>query len=572
MNTINYLFSPKNPQQQYIDIQVEFVATEERHIIQLPAWRPGRYELGNFAKNVRNFSISKGNASISAEKIKKDAWKIQTEIGKKYTIVYQYYAAELNAGSTYFDWEQLYVNPVNCCVYIVGLEYLPCEIKLEVPADYQIACSLEKIEKHILKATNFDELADSPWIASASLKHDQYIVENTIFHLWFQGECKPNFEKIKHDFSRFTQEQFNRFGEFSFEEYHFLFHIVPIHAHHGVEHLKSTVVYLGSSVEIFDVNYSDFLGVSSHELYHSWNVKSIRPIEMYPYDFTKENYSKLGYLSEGVTTYMGDLMLLRSGVFSIEDFVLEMNVHLQKHFHNAARKNISVADSSFDTWLDGYVPGAPGRKVSIYTEGALLAFSLDVLILHHTEGKYRLDDVMRNLYLNFAKKGKGVSETDFWSEVQKFIGNKEDALWEAYYHGKEDFEPLLNRIFDMIGAKLSVIKPVNDAFAMIGAKVIDGSLGTVISSILPDSIADKSGLMLNDEIIAINSIISRNEAANWLNYFANESIELSVHRNGKMHTIQLIQDENAPCLNHYLMEISFVQTEQQEKCFKLWSK
>ena len=142
---------------------------------------------------------------------------------------------------------------------------------------------------------------------------------------------------------------------------------------------------LGPSYVVFDAVYPDLLGVSSHELYHTWNVKAIRPIELFPYDFTKENYSELGYLCEGVTTYMGDLFLFKSNVFSEEEYFNELNQQLQKHFDNPGRFNYSVAASSFDTWLDGYVPGVPNRKVSIYTEGCLIALVCDLMIIHHSK-------------------------------------------------------------------------------------------------------------------------------------------------------------------------------------------
>ena len=168
--------------------------------------------------------------------------------------------------------------------------------------------------------------------------------------------------------------------------------------------------------------YKELLGVCSHELYHTWNVKSIRPLDMFPYDFSCENYSELGYIYEGITTYMGDLFLLKSKVFSIEQYFDELNNQLQRHFDNMGRFNYSVAESSFDTWLDGYVQGAPGRKVSIYVEGCLLAFIADVKILKATAGKYGLDEVMKRLYFNYAIKGKGITENDYRKELEQISG------------------------------------------------------------------------------------------------------------------------------------------------------
>ena len=127
---------------------------------------------------------------------------------------------------------------------------------------------------------------------------------------------------------------------------------------------------------------------------------------MLPYDYAKENYSTLGYVCEGITTYYGDYILYRSGIFSDDDYLNCFNAQLKKHFDNFGRYNYSVAQSSFDTWLDGYSKGIPDRKVSIYTEGCLLAFITDVNIRKSTNNQKNLDDVMRTLYNDFAKKAK----------------------------------------------------------------------------------------------------------------------------------------------------------------------
>lgn len=562
MNSIKYYFSYQEPQKQFLDIKVVFVATDEVHEIQLPAWRPGRYELGNFAKNVRSFKVFLEGNEQPVIKISKDRWRIQTKKAMEYTISYQYFSADLNAGSTFLSPDQLYVNPVNCCVFIDGMQDLSCLVELDLPSDYTIACQLDKVSKNTLLAKDFDQLADSPFISSNNLKHDSYTVDNVVFNLWFQGECKPDFQKIKSDFSKFTQQQYSRFGEFPFKEYHFLFQIDTKQAHHGVEHQGSTVIYLGPSTDTFTSSYSDFLGISSHELYHSWNVKAIRPIEMFPYDFTKENYSKLGYLCEGVTTYMGDLMLLRSGVFTIEQYLLELDKLLQKHFDNLARHYTSVADSGFDTWLDGYVPGIPGRKVSIYTEGALLSFVLDVSILHITNGEHRLDDVMKQLYWDFAKNGRGVSEKDFWSTIQYFVGDNLDSIWQDYYHGSADFEVIINETFKKLGFLLKKKKNSSISETSLGIRTINGDHGAIIKSYAKESLAMKSGLMIDDEIIAVNDVFITEDFDKWISYFKKDTMNLTVIRKGKLLSIKM-DPSNDDNLLIYNTKIDLKSPEQQ---------
>ncbi len=567
---ISYQFSIENPEQQYIQISVRFQSTQDQEFIQLPSWRPGRYELGNFAKNVRHFKVYGGKTQLKAEKTSKDCWKVETGGNSEIRVEYQYYATELNAGSTYLDREQLYVNPVNCCVYVVGKEQENCELKLNLPDHYEIACGLKR-EGNTLFAEHFDLLADSPWIASPSLQHSSYEVNGLTFNLWFQGEVKIDWDRLKKDFHAFTSKQIEKFSEFPAPEYHFLFQIVPFKAYHGVEHLTSTVILLGPSYDIFDTVYSDLLGVSSHELYHSWNVKSIRPIEMHPYDFTKENYSKLGYLCEGVTTYMGDLFLFKSGVFSQQEYFNELNAQLQKHFDNFARFSYSVADSSWDTWLDGYVPGAPNRKVSIYTEGCLLALVTDVFVMRHSREKFNLDDVMKRLYFDYYLNGKGVSEADYRAAVEQLAGADFGEILENYCYGTQPFESILVESFEYLGLELIHTPSKKYSAGKLGFKAIPHGHNFVVKAIYPGGPAEMGKIMLDDEIIAVNHFLCNGELDKWLEHFDDELKTLSVMRRGK-----LVEVTFPVTVRNFYLDYSVKKTENpnhaQKRAFERWIK
>jgi predicted metalloprotease with PDZ domain len=565
---IHYKFSIENPSNQYIQIQLSFESSQMIEHIQLPSWRPGRYELGNFAKNVKNFKVYGDKKILSFEKTTKDCWKIETNGAKQIQVSYQYYATDLNAGATYLDKNQLYVNPVNCCAFVIGRELENIEVQLEVPNSYQIACALPH-ENKVLKARHFDELADSPFIVSANLQHDTYKVNDTLFHIWFQGEVKVNWEKILKDFSAFTSKQIEKFSEFPVSEYHFFFQIVPFRAYHGVEHQTSTVILLGPSYDIFEATYVDLLGVSSHELYHTWNVKSIRPMEMWPYDFTKENYSKLGYLCEGVTTYMGDLFLLKSGVFKLKDYFLELNDQLQKHFDNFARFNYSVAESSWDTWLDGYVPGAPNRKVSIYTEGCLLALVTDVFIMRHSKEKYNLDDVMKRLYFDFYLNGKGVSEKDYQDVIEQLAGSSFQEILDNYFYNSKPFEAIIVDAFDYLGLELIHKASPKYSYAKLGFKSIPQGQNFIVKAIYPGSPAEMGALMLEDEIIAVNSYACGAELDKWLTYFDDDVKVLTVMRRGKLIEITL-----PIAVRNFYLDYSVKQMENpnqhQKRGFERW--
>lgn len=568
---IKYIFSIQNPAAQYISITTEFDSAADTETIQLASWRPGRYELGNFAKNVKGFKVfNEEGKSLPFEKITKDSWKIETGNAAKVKIQYQFYAPELNAGSTYLCQDQFYVNPVNCCLYVLGKENEACEIKLEIPDNYQVACSLKQ-EGKTLFAADYEELADSPWICSADLQHNQYNVGGIDFHLWFNGEVKVDWERIIRDFTAFTAKQLEKFTEFPVPEYHFLFQIVPYKAYHGVEHQRSTVILLGPSYDIFDSFYKELLGVSSHELYHTWNVKAIRPIEMFPYDYTKENYSRLGYLCEGVTTYLGDLFLYKSDVFSFNQYAAELTNQLQKHFDNFGRFQYSVAESSFDTWLDGYMPGAPNRKVSIYTEGCLLAFATDVFIAKHSKERFKLDDVMRRLYFEFYMKGKGVSEADYKEIIFQMAGESMETVFADFFYGTKPFESLLTEAFDYLGLEMLHAPSAKYSHAKLGFKTIPQGHNFLVKAIYPGSPAELGGLMLEDEIIAVNGYSCGAELDKWLDYFDLDPKRLTVLRKGQLKELTL-PEVNRNFYLEYGIGKQENPTNHQTRAFEFWSK
>ena len=568
---IFYTIDCDNSQQHFIKIKVQFPVDENKTIIHLPSWRPGRYELGNFAKNIKNFKVfNDQNKAVNFHKINKDSWEISSNETKYIKIEYQYYANELNAGSSYFDEQQLYVNPVNCFLYAEGKEQFPISLELNIPENYTIASSLVQ-ENNFLLAENFDELADSPFICSENLEKQTYIVADTNFHIWFNNQLNIPWERVIDDFRNFTKKQIEDFGEFPVSEYHFLIQSLPYLAYHGVEHLKSTVITLGPSYDLFENRYDELLGVSSHELYHVWNVKSIRPKELLPYNFKKENYSELGYIYEGITTYLGDLYLLKSGVFSLENYLKELSAQFQKHFDNPGRFAYSVAQSSYDTWLDGYVPGVPGRKVSIYTEGCLLAFVMDAKIRKATNNKRGIEEVMKRLYYNFAQNNKGYTEKDFIDQLENICGYSFQDFFNDYVHGTTPYETILLEALDFIGLELIQTPSNSYSEANLGMKTVHQANHLLISAIYPGSPAEMAGLSLGDELIALNTIKLNHDLDSCLNYFDASSKTLSFFRNGKLLQLTLPEVNRFFYLNHKIHKKVNL-TPNQEKAIFAWSE
>ncbi|MBT5403221.1 MAG: M61 family metallopeptidase [Crocinitomicaceae bacterium] len=538
---MKYTFSMSNPSSHFLEIELEISEVDNNKLqVQLPAWRPGRYELANFSKNIQKMEVKdQDEQPLSFFKRSKDLWEIDTSSAREIKIKYNYYAAELNAGSTWLDEHQLYVNPVNCCLYLPDRMEEQCEVVVDVPYPYEVATGLTETGKFSFIASDFHELADSPFIASPTLQHEYYEVGKTKFHIWFQGEIKPNWSKIQLDFERFTEKQIAAFGQFPSAEFHFLFQITSYPSYHGVEHSTSTVCQLGPSYDIMGAKYIDFLGVASHELYHAWNVKAIRPKELFPYDYSKENYSKLGYVYEGVTTYMGDKFLFSANVIDQQQYFKELENYLNRHYHNGGRFNLSVSDSSFDTWLDGYVAGVPHRKTSIYAEGCLFSFILDVALTVAEASSGGLDEVMRRLYVDLAQNKQGYAREDYERISNSVAGCELNYLFEELIDQPVEYTKHLNWALEMIGLEL-IFKDDQAWTKKLGLKGTYRNESFVVSDVGYGSDAANFNLNRGDIIKSVNGFNVQGDLDKWLGYFGEEKQELGIVRN-KKHGVILIQ-------------------------------
>ncbi len=567
---LHYKIYLKNPQSHYIYVDLIISEISENQIkLQLPAWRPGRYELGNFAKNIKKLEVFDiQNKALDFCKISKDCWLVETAGNKQIKVTCSYHTSEINAGNCYADEKQLYINPVHLCLYQVDKMNQKHQLEFILPDDYKIVCTLSRQGNYFV-AESFDELADSPVMASVAIQSDYYTVNGVKFWLLFNGECKPDFTKMKIDFEKFTQTQLNFFTSFPFDEYHFMFQVLPFKFYHGVEHLKSTVIAIGPGYAINEgVVYEDVLGVSSHELFHAWNIKSIRPAEMQPYDFTKENYARTGFVYEGFTTYYGDLLLLSSGVFSESQYFNTLEERLNKHFHNYGRFNLSVADSSFDTWLDGYVQGAPYRKTSIYDEGNLVAFMLDVLIMKYSNHQYGLKQVCRVLYNQFAQKGIGYNYENIVSLCSKYSGQDLNDFFNQYVSGTKDFTNSLRECFNYLGLDMQFNPSLNIYESKYGFKVIDNGLTKKVSLIAPYSPAWDAGLSIGDEIIGVNEIAIKGDLVQWLKYYDKQNPKLNVISSQIIKTVDLTTSYNQN--KTYFDAVKIIKTGNNLANFEAW--
>lgn len=545
---MDYRIYRKNIPSQYIDLELTLHCQKEEAVeMQLPAWRPGRYELANYAQNIRFLKVYGSDGEISSAKVTKDRWTFIAPDAGFYRIQYQYHASQLDAGGSWSDETQLYINFINLVFEIKGREKESITVQMELPAHFKLATAMPSTEPFGLKAENFQHLVDSPLIASPTLQHNHYQVYSHTFHLWFQGEIHFDVQSLKENFIAFTKKQIDAFGEFPAEEYHFLFQLLPYPHYHGVEHQFSTVITLGPAQEFKNKAFMDrLMGVSSHELYHFWNVCRIRPNELLPYDFSKEAYIDTGVVAEGVTSYMGDLFLWKSGYFSLEEYLQVLEKLINREFQQFGWENQSIAESSLDLWLDGYRPGIPDRKVSIYNRGALISLCLDLMLLDHGTS---LSSVMKKMWVEFGQAQIGYTLKDFQNLIAEGLKdmNTAETFFNHFIDGTEDLFPLLQSLLQSVGIEIKANN--RSGLETDFGLVLDESYKVI--SIHPASHA-YSKVMLGDVII----IKERKD----------QLLALEVQRNYSMLSIELPYDSD-----QYFKNYTLKQSHLNEK-FNRWAE
>lgn len=499
---MTYKIIYKKNHQRFINIEFTCQIRNENEVIcQLPIWRPGRYITGNFMKNLRNFNVyNENNEPLPYSKIEKEKWLIKTQNSNVVKICYEYYANELNAGSSYIDESQLYINPVNCLIYIASKMNEKCDIIFDIPDNFKIACSLKQKTANTYEAQNFDELFDSPIITSNQLLKHSFETSLCQINVWFNGLQNPDFKRLENDFRKFIEAHFRIFKTCPINEFHFLFQILPFKFFHGVEHQKNTVIALGPESSVFNDRYNDLLGVSCHEFFHLWNMKSIRPIEMLPYRFDIENFSASGYVYEGITTYYGDWILYQSNLFSKEKMAEIFSQTIQKHLDNFGRFHNSLADSSLETWVDGYETFAPNRKVSIYNEGFLIALIIDAELRKISHQKLTLDDVMKVFHQRFGWLKKGYDHLSILNICTEITGSDFTWIWHNLINKRVCYFEKVKESLPYLGFKCEQKSSENYFEKNLGLKTMEINGKITVIGVYPNSPAFETNISIFDVI------------------------------------------------------------------------
>lgn len=527
----------------------------------LPSWRPGRYELASFVENIQRFKpMDETGQSLQWEKTRPNIWTVESGDSKKITISYQHYANKMDAGNSVLDDRQIYINFINCILYSKTHSEVSINLSIDIPQEYLVSCSLEQTAVGSFQANDYLQLVDSPLLASSDLKILKYAVEDYNFSIAILGDCPFSDEKIIEDFKKFTVSQIAIMGGFPTQQYDFIVQSLDYTHYHGVEHQNSTILVLGPNDEAHkDAYYEKLMGVASHELFHTWNVTRIRPKEMSPYQFDKETITKTGFVTEGFTTYYGDLFLKQSGVFNQPEYFKELNTLFDRHFENYGRLESTLIQSSQNLWVDGYKNLFPSKKVSIYVKGALCALILDLTIRKNTNNDASLIDVVKKMYEKHTYQQGGYTQQQVYEILQHIGGAGIKPLLHTLFETTDSLDDHLKEVLKTVGCELKPKVHVNELTSKIGIKW----QGNKITEIAPGSHTEEY-LSVGDEILALNSVQFKDE-------------EISIYNQNKFkikrgaRTFDIIVPTTASAYyNSYKIEVQKNASQEQLKNLSLW--
>lgn len=483
----------------------------------LPAWLPGSYLVRDFARHIVKLSASQGDQALAVRKLDKSRWQVEALAGanskQPLIISYQVYAYDLSVRTAYLDHTRAYFNGSSLFLQVEGQQEQPVSVTLHKPgkpyAHWQVATTLpaRKVDKQgygLYSAENYLSLIDFP-VEIGELAIAEFKAMGVPHRLIVSGRHRADLKTISRDLKRICEHHIRFFGEAPFQRYDFLLYAAADNQYGGLEHCDSTSLicprsWLPVKGEQHETsNYQDFLGLCSHEYFHAWHVKRIRPTIFGQPDLSREAYTRLLWVFEGFTAYYDTLALVRCGLMSEQEYLAALDKDITRYLRTPGRQIQPLEDSSFDTWIKLYKPdeNTPNSQISYYLKGSLVALAMDLSL--RLKGK-SLDMVMHALWQRYSNSGLLVEEESMQALIAEVCGQKLAALFRDCVQGVGD--PPLKTLLAKFGLELNTPKPGE-------ADLVRQQLGlqlaaddTRISHVFSGSAAEQAGLAAGDVIIA----------------------------------------------------------------------
>lgn len=470
--TIRYQIRMHSMQAHLFEVQLQFEAdAAHAHQLWLPTWIPGSYLQREFARHIVSIEADVAGTPLAIQKTDKNHWQLGIAQGVV-TVRYLVYAFDLSVRGAYLDQTRAFFNGTSVFLAVAGFEQRPCEVHICAPEGkayrhWEVATALPRHGAKAwsfgeYRAENYDELIDHP-VEIGEFSRISFKACGVPHDLVFAGRHDADLDRLKKDIKKICEAQIRFFGEPApFKRYVFITMVVG-EGYGGLEHRASTALMcsrddlpLAHEIESKD-GYRQFLGLVSHEYFHNWNVKRIKPAAYAPYPLDREAYTRLLWAFEGITSYYDDLFLLRTGLITQQQYLDVIAKAMTQVQRTAGRQVQTLEDSSFDTWIKFYRPdeNSPNSGVSYYVKGALVALSLDLLLRSQTQGKCSLDTVMQALWQRFGqdfeRSGVGIAEDEWEALAQEVSGVDLSVFFNKALRSTDELP--LPELFTLFGVK-----------------------------------------------------------------------------------------------------------------------
>ena len=484
-------------------------------VFSLPNWIPGSYLIRDFAKHIVSIHAHSCDKPVAIKKLDKNHW-IACPCADSLTLEYEIYAFDLSVRCAYLTNQRAFFNGSSVFLQPVGFENNICEVQINYPTDEVLgdwACATSLTLKNkqkdaeIYTANNYLDLIDHP-VEMADFTRFEFNAGNIPHTMTITGEHSTDIDRLRADLMRICKHHIGFFGgSIPFDSYLFLT-LATSKDYGGLEHKKSSSLICARkelpALEQQEITpeYTRFLALCSHEYFHAWWIKTIKPASFHELDMSCENYTEQLWIFEGFTSYYDELSLLRTGILSIEQYLTLLAPTISRMHKGRGRFKQSVAQSSFDAWTKFYQQdeNAPNAIVSYYTKGALLAFVLDIEIRKRTDDKHSLDDVLRLIWDNYQATGL---EDDTVQTVIKHLTQSDfTQFFDAYLYGVDELP--LKEAFEYVGVSCEFSHKKDD-LSKLGIGINTTQEYAVITCILDASCAQTAGLYVGDKIISINN-------------------------------------------------------------------
>ncbi|MCG7896481.1 MAG: PDZ domain-containing protein [Candidatus Thiodiazotropha taylori] len=567
---IDYRLKLDAPQSHIFEVELTIHNPDpDGQVVYLPAWIRGSYLIRDYARHIISIEANADGEPLILSKLDKQSWKIEP-VKQSITINYQIYAWELTVRSAHFDNTHAYFNGPALFLAVRGQELMPCRLEIVAPKfklqnEWRVAISMkpEQIDEQgfgTYQADDYETLIDCPG-EIGDYSESQFEVAGCNHRFVVSGVKRFDHEKLGSHLSRICEKQVELFGELPVQDYLFLLRVVN-DGYGGLEHKNSTsLIFPRDDLPAkrdtkITSGYRRLLALCSHEYFHLWNVKRITPEVFLEQSTQQEVYTRQLWVFEGITSYYDELMLVRSGVISKQDYFEMLAETVTRVMRGSGRFKQTLEESSFDVWTKFYKQdeNAPNAIVSYYAKGTLFALLLDLTIRLQSNGRFSLDQVMREMWQRYGKQGKGVPENGIEKVVADVTSLDLQSLFDLGLRSTAEL-PLTDCLSEFgVAMKLLPAKSSDDkggvlgdkereqqSYTGIGAKWTGNNSGIKVQQVFDGGAAQNAGISAGDEIVAVDGL--RMSAKQFENYIldtdAGDQIEVHLFRRDQLMSLVL---------------------------------